>query len=175
MKYYDTELGGSGGPPKPYFTKYLPVEGEIKEGDKVWDSNFNRVRNIKYVSKELADFSNKTGNKKAKLSLCSRDIQVGDRVYYTPSNKSLNPPKEGFYTVNFTNPPLVSFTDTRGVVDRDLCIKVIGEVSPEATWVKEGMEFDKEQIKVVGYGNHWDKHRNLTNIQFKCPHCGKFS
>lgn len=81
---------------KPYFAKYLPIEGEIKEGDKVQlpkAGNFTIVDAI--VSNGKIGWNTKAGHvyfyadsKVAKLFLCSRDIQVGDKV------KSFNYPEQ---------------------------------------------------------------------------------
>lgn len=59
---YDTQVS------KPYFTIYLPIEGEIKEGDLFF--------NEKSSSKKIQIFK-KGGSrhfKKAKLFLCSREV-----------------------------------------------------------------------------------------------------
>lgn len=59
---------------KKYFTKYIPADGEIKEGDMVLDT----------LSGEIVCWWDGNNwdkyDKKVKLFLCSRDIQVGDTV-----------------------------------------------------------------------------------------------
>ena len=49
-------------------------------------------------------------------------------------------------------------------------IKVIGEISPEAKWVKEGDEFDSSDLLFQ------EKYFEMGNpkIQIKCPCCGTF-
>ena len=109
---------------KKYFAKYLPVEGEIKEGDH-FDS----------VNGELP------GSLHTRLFLCSRDIQVGDMA------KDLNQPLTDFY-VDEKNLELIKKGNDDFYEHMNL-YKVIGEISSEATWVKEGDEFDKEETKPV--------------------------
>ena len=105
---------------KPYFCKYLPVEGEIKKGLPIawWigDKHGDVV-----IASEDGKWPKKY--KVTKLFLCSRD-----------------------------NPD-----------------KIIGEVSQDAKWVKDGMEFSQEDIDIYDVS-----HLPVNVIHFKCPHCGTF-
>lgn len=86
-----------------------------------------------------------------KLFLCSRDIQVGDKVNNDrrniigaeitsfDSNKTTLMLKGGNLKYKF---------DTAANAE---CFKVIGEISPDATWVTEWMEFDEEDIDIIYY------------------------
>lgn len=106
---------------KPFFAKYIAVEGEIKEGDKYIHPLTGRLETAIHVH------GSKTHPyQPIKLFLCSRDIQVGDKV--------INQLGEEFV-----------IKDGGDLVSAKLnkCYKVIGEISPEATWVKEGDEFDE--------------------------------
>lgn len=100
-----------------HFAKYLPVEGEIKEGDNI--TNKNKLFTPTIWTADKADV-NKDNIEKVKLFLCSRDIQVGDKVIDSIDGKEYEV-KSGFL------PPEM--------------VKAIGEISPEAKWVKEGDEF----------------------------------
>jgi len=55
--------------------------------------------------------------------------------------------------------------------------KVIGKVSKEALWVKDGDEFDDDELIANGYGVNWNKDgdRNgfLYTLKIKGP-CGHF-
>lgn len=105
---------------KKYFTKYLPVEGEIKNGDK-YVTEDGILRDTTYQTEDgRGGTIDRTHDKKVKLFLCSRDIQVGDKVIDSIDGKEYEV-KSGFL------PPEM--------------VKVIGEISPEAKWVKEGDEF----------------------------------
>ncbi len=61
---------------KTYFCKFLPVEGEIKEDDRYRVKGTDKVlianKHFKEIDQSLLE--------KVKLFLCSRDIQVGDKV-----------------------------------------------------------------------------------------------
>lgn len=123
---------------KTYFTKYLPVEGEILKGDtyKVTSEGAIAFGEIRVAPGDRGDT---IGAQKLKLFLCSRDIQVGDNVYREPESWKVfdKQPTD-------TNHGLWGFM--RNVKPDDF--KVIGEVSPEAVWVKEGDEFDADQIEI---------------------------
>ena len=103
---------------KKYFCKFLPVEGEIKEGDfYITSPDYKIVRKCEDRSWGTFEMC-----KKVKLFLCSRDIEVGDKAWTTVGS-CFDTFKEGY--------------------DKQYWFKVIGEISSEATWVKEGDEFDE--------------------------------
>jgi hypothetical protein len=131
---------------KKYFTKYLPVEGEIKEPCFVQDDNIfsdNKIVELVKVDTSIKDhhfaldIRNGTYShegmkklKKVKLFLCSRDIQVGDEYYKYGKDKTL------FGVYSEPTPD---------------CFKVIGEISPDALiYVKEGDIFIENYIELVG-------------------------
>jgi len=117
-----------------YFAKYLPVDGEIKEGDKWWDGT-----NIcdDWDSKEAWNTCN---GKPVKLLLCSRDIQVGDECYI--AGRNFLPPTYLATQMDFSA-KYESIQMLKGA------FKVIGEISPDAlSFVTEGDEFDEEEIVV---------------------------
>lgn len=74
---------------------------------------------------------------KPKLFLCSRDIQIGDKYRIT-----------GGFADD------IEFEFKEGQPKRNSAFKIIGEVSKDATWVKEGDEFDEEDWRWVTY--EWD-------------------
>ena len=183
---------------KKYFAKYLPVEGEIKEGDywtKEGRKSFSKIFDIdKKISSPLkekypgiktkGDYLKVTGAKLGKLFLCSRDIQVGDEYY-----------NEQF---EFTKYPNKSIADSSTeMVGENGSYKVIGEISPDAIWVKEGDEFDEDELEpVLFYSKHPDesiymdtisnieewkklnpdnkKNRYIPMIEIKCPTCKNY-
>lgn len=67
-----------------------------------------------------------------KLFLVTNDIQVGDEVLDTYSGMKL-----------------IVTKSNSGSNASDYYIKVIGEISKDAIWVKDGDEFTKEQIQIV--------------------------
>lgn len=138
-----------------YFAKWLPVEGEIKKGNNnqpVWDKSSSRVRYFSLETEEkLKQFKELDGYKTGsylpvKLFLCSGDIKNGDRTNY-----------RGFkgYACSPTQPNGIwdFFDQNNGlhhIYKENLTelFKVIGEISPEATWVKEGDVFDENDIHI---------------------------
>jgi len=153
---------------KKFFAKYSAVEGEIKEGDLylqnlVGIGFLNEIRTYTGGKLEARD-------KKVKLFLCSRDIKIGDRV------KSFNYPEqnEGEVVDLRTSEKLVRAKDHSEIYhladiqypnDSSFVtaaisnfFKVIGEISQEAIWVKEGDEFDEYQIwckNISFWGDHY--------------------
>lgn len=165
---------------KIYFTKYLPIEGEIKEGSKV-KHNGNIVTALKKEGEGDTWKTNglpKYGSnlELVKLFLCSRDIQVGDNcidgegdTVIIIDNKEES--KDGFQ---------IRLEDSYALG----CFKVIGEVSPEATWVTEGMEFDRNDFQMIWSNGRHRKRCKYDLIdaeiepiliaEFKCPTCKQF-
>jgi hypothetical protein len=143
-----------------YFAKYLPVEREIKEGYCI-DTKNNKI--VYYNG----DYGEKRPDylKPTKLFLCSRDIQVGDKVWAEDTSK---------HNLKLNDFGIVLSLEFGGIKVRpqtlsqeyirygkDEVIKVIGEISSKAIWVKENDEFDENEIKISDYP--------------KCPKCGAIS
>lgn len=156
-----------------YFSKYLPVPGEIKKGDLVMDTDgmIHEAPDSWIGQKDII----------AKQFLCSRDIQVGDEAYGITA--------DGTYKKHnlLTEQDAVKLAKTEGD------FKTIGEVSPAAIWVKEGMEFEDDAIKLMykeinggtkACGVDWYKKLVKFDpvmaevfspyIEFKCPTCNTF-
>lgn len=117
-----------------YFTKYLPVD------DQPTDTNntiIHRDLNTAYIfcaPKIVAQEAIRQGDKLAKLFLCSRDINIG----------------ESFYWRDMLSPNLWSKEYQQDKETHDefaqVVFKVIGEISPDATHIKEGDKFGEEDI-----------------------------
>lgn len=176
-----------------YKAKYLPVEGEIKQGNKYFASDGTLCE--RYTSKDVE------GDRLAKLFLISTDIKVGDKVLSPVENEFreftiVEKPKG--YNLNMM---VGVFTDGRPMTEpaylNQNTFKIIGEISPEATFVKEGDEFDEEQVAycysvednpdefilLMNFEywvtqHHPSSRKNLRkykgNIHIKCPTCGTF-
>lgn len=166
-----------------YFAKYLPVEGEAKEGD-IYSCDQNQLVNWEGREKVFHRHTNKT---KLKLFLCSRDILVEDDVIYQKDYSkqklsSIN--KQGLCSFR------MDFTDDLDTHKLSDLFKVIGEISPKASWVKEGDEFEEAQLQAVAAykGNINDFTSYILEsvesfipyipykkiIQIKCPTCKTF-
>lgn len=136
-----------------YFTKYLPVEGEIKPGDYGFSPNSKCVF---FALEETRLIWERPGNVRVKLFLCSRDIVAGDEAIDEETNQKLI--LEGLAWDGF-----------KRLKRPETWFKVIGEVSHKAVWVREGDEFIREDVKLA-----------LNNeapefcVSFKCPTCLNF-
>lgn len=174
-----------------YFTKYIPVEGEINIGDTYSCPHKGHALNL--PGKPLAHepktiiCTHKIGEGmlckdcyKIKLFLCSRDIKVGDKVY-APNYKS------GTDILEEEQPDpwyvLENLYDVKNFQNQS-SFKVIGEISPDALgYVKEGMEYNREDIKpfylLAGgeceYLEGHDPERWLKHSYYKIKGpCGRF-
>ena len=112
--------------------------------------------------------------KKVKLFLCSRDIAVGDSVWSNFDGGSLS---EGKYLRK--EDVYMYFKNPKGeeiMLHEDECkdwfFKAIGEISPEATWVKEGTEFDDSDTYPTIEDVESDNPRAV--ILIKCSQCGHY-
>ena len=133
---------------KKYFVKYLPVEGEIKEHATVFkDFEIGTVVHLypnkdayeieffeKGMSKETATYP-ASRVKLAKLFLCSRDKSDRRIDMDTQQWQELSRDEREEYLYKYTP---------------------IGEISPDAVWVTEGMEFEESEVEVT----------------ITCPKCG---
>lgn len=146
---------------KQYFTKYLPVEEEIKEGDWILDSN-NYVYKCTRIDNTYLNCSGYNGIvrifkcKKAKLFLCSKDIQIGDKVTFPETLKER--------IVDET----IKSLDTYKLQEY---FKVIGEISEGATWVKEKDEFTEEEI--MKFHHIWGNNDDFIYL-IRCSQCKSF-
>lgn len=135
---------------KKYFAKYLPVEGD-SEFVQCWSKAVCKRSNTNSALYHLIDDNEgqppitdvdikkfPSGFKYVKLFLCSREIQVGDRCFCMSVHLN-NGDHDSSMQINPWR--IRNESDTC-----ESCIKAIGEISPNVTWVKDGDEFDEEQI-----------------------------
>lgn len=136
-------------PEKKYFAKYLPVDGEVKDGD-------HALNNAGCVYLSLVGNDDTKAHQKMKLFLCSRDIQVGDKKVYSGINGIHEDDKDN-------EPEIIAEIKTeyqlqfiRAIAEaaQVIAFKVLCPISPEATWIKEGDEFTNEEWQYwnVDYG-----------------------
>jgi len=156
---------------KEYFIKYLPVPGEIIEGDKVLykKKHICEVRNSQQ-GKGLLIIAPKysypylKNEPKVTPFVCSKNIQIGDDLTLFDLNDSkiiviyklitVYEGSEGIESgfigkVIFSNYEYVSI-GSEGIIENSTLnksyFKVIGPLSSNAYWAKEGSEFDENQI-----------------------------
>lgn len=157
---------------KKYFAKYLKVKEKPKIGDYIMPWGYGmKVKKVTGISKEkdfwgnyditVCEFDDTTLGieicPKVKLFLCSEEDHYGE-------------PDLGIYVdakVTGTN----SFSAT----------KIIGEISPAAVWVKEGMEFDEDELAYQQRDGYYTLISEATfeiaegwTIMVKCSQCKKF-
>lgn len=145
---------------KPYFAKYLPVDGKpINNTDIVIGERGTIMTYFAYKA-----LGGSGSIKKAKLFLCSRDIQVGDN-YQSPKRFGSKEYIDAYCDGDFF----------------PRSFKVLGEISTEATWVKEGDDFDENQVRgwntidanIIHEEDFHCKTEWINYVQIKGP-CGHF-
>lgn len=135
---------------KKYFAKYLPVPGEIGSGDMFQFPGMS-IKECLGTDDGLVWYESAYPDVSESASCdpgdCQRmvmhlmgavGIQAGDKVldrYGYPDKRS--PKEEKWWTVGVM--------DIGNPCNLKECYKVIGLISPEATWVKEGDEFEEEE------------------------------
>lgn len=182
-KFYDSEYLPAGAswklpPPKAYFIQLLPATGKIQE----------RL-------KALYAPSHKEYKAPIKLFLCSRDVKVGDTCFYVDvmgQEKECTFKEIALFEgdtewwFDFGTKDMSSYHPGYDK-NRKPPYKVIGEISPQASWVTEGMEFDLNQLAFYLSSVHTEQSYNIDlegflkstfkgkkYIKIKCPHCGTF-
>ena len=161
---------------KKYFAKDLLIPKRIiQEGDLIEHSTTHN-RMIATKDMGLGFLTINTEWQAVKLFLCSRDIQVGDIVQ-----------TEGIEEreVKFIAKDGTLFFTNGDDCNPEFCFKVIGEISLEATWVKEGDEFDEDDWRITAtvFGDYVELEKSALNdtnldrsglkIEIKGP-CGHF-
>ncbi len=174
-----------------YFCKYLPIKGEIKEGDKILNP-YNEIQTCISLEKgigineicwikvkETTTLQQILNSQKVKFYLCSRDIQVGDIVSIPSMIGSFQIHEEG-------KEPIENSVITLKYAIKANAYKVIGEISKDAIWVTEGDEFEEENLQLV----IWDKSETYADefslnevnrfldhtkeIRIRCSNCKTF-
>ncbi len=133
---------------KEYFTKLLPTDGKIKDGELYLQYlegvGFpNEIRRYNGGALDCRD-------KPIRLFLCSKKIQVGDKIkFQLVPNKS--PWKDGevlWVEADMTEIRLDSETTVVTTADH-FCFKIIGEISPSAiSFVKGSQKFYDSEINI---------------------------
>lgn len=140
---------------KKYFVKFIIVEGDVEFNDyfladPLSDSEpYEIMRATKNVELDLIKLK---GYPKIKPFLCSNKIQIGDKnIKYL-----------GAYSSN--HPIIIENENDKEFAIQWDAYKIIGEISPEATWVKEGMEFDEDEIRYSLFDSfEWIDNYDMNN------------
>jgi hypothetical protein len=171
---------------KQFFAEWLPVEGDsdyvqcwgkaVCKRSKSNSAIYHLIDNAEGAP-PITDFEVKTipqGFKHVKLFLCSRDIQVGDECHYRGFKGKVGRSIHGkqVWVLDDSEGNHLIYAD-----DLDSLFKVVGEISQEATWVKEGDEFDREDLRANGVGVNWSEESHDSGkykFKIKCPTCNHF-
>jgi len=165
---------------KKYFAKFLPIKGKPLEGGWAFctheEPNLGSYSLIHLIGKEWEFYKAQNGwypAEKAKLFLCSKDIKPGDKVYELYKDGRISKEFEWTWAMD-------SCLHSEGV------FKVIGEISQEASWIKEMDEIDENKIRIIytcEKGSECDMHFGkqvctapheiIDTIKIKGP-CGHF-
>lgn len=125
-----------------YFAQFLPVDGKVEIGDYFIDTGV--MSNGTLIGKR----ANKEGvydYQKVKLFLCSRDVQIGDKNIYT-GFKGVFEENDTEIVKEIKYQHQLEFIRSNAVNGSGV-FKVVGQISPYATWVKAWDEFDEEDIE----------------------------
>ena len=162
---------------KKYFTKYLPVEGEIK--DKVlWNGMIHDVYgesltpNVTVVLRKIGTNREEvylSDCKPVKLFLCTSEIEFNDTLFHADGTPITQEEKN-------------KYGRNEILVWRSAgCYKVVGEVSPEAVWVLDKFDFTEDQIKPIYWADTVSLKPPYTVtpgkihiIKILCPTCKTF-
>lgn len=144
-----------------YFAKYLPVGGEIKKEDMViW--HHQQGTSIPMKRSELhPSWLRNSIIKKVELFLCTRDIKIGEDFVHIEKGEGL-----------FTVADELDLQKMEGWKNMKKVYKVLGSISPEATWIKENDEFNESSLLPIVLADieHKGKTENIIKIKGPCGH-----
>lgn len=152
---------------KKYFARWVPVGGEIKVGDDTYEKLTTGEISLWHID-NLNDIDIKN-QVKVKLFLCTKDVKPGDKIFVEPDavkqdmmglTFKLHSILDHVYDdvpdriykipiIEYTahpNPKLAHIIGTTREWIPENVWKPIGEISSEATWVKEDDQFDEDEI-----------------------------
>ena len=134
--------------------KYLPVEGEIKDGDTILHHKgglYTAISNDGVLCIDTEEYSGAIGPelyKVVKLFAVTQDIEVGDEIW-----DLFKGVKHGI--AEKVHEDYIEFKDLSYSMDRTSggAVKILGELSPNATWeIKDG-----EEIRVKEFDCYIEK------------------
>lgn len=149
-----------------YFAKYLPTEGDVImtheefvaqkqlfHDGRLYDHHpmLNNREPWKYTF--LIPCGESTGThvlikecQPAVLTLCSHDVQKDDRVYFADPDDGIS---SGYYVVSSVGETIFIKSETAFIeaLPEEL-VMIIGRISPDAIWVKEGDELEATEVNL---------------------------
>ncbi len=161
---------------RKYFTKYLPVEGEIFQNNQfLFKGNLYKAGQID--QDRIEDFNHDktfplSQCKKVKLFLCTSEIKVGDSYFWSQNLSEIRIAKsiENGFVSTGQEATSMHTPVTNGN------FKVLGEVSPEAVWVTDRMEFNEHEVRLMNDLSHslGNPPKAITYYRILCPTCKTF-
>lgn len=125
-----------------YFTKYLTIDREIKDGELGLSVNCALYTHHKYLTKDYG--------KPVKLFLCSKNISFGGDIHLFK-----NPEKEYHSFSRDTKSGVINLCTIENgkhkltfSIKQEECFKVIGVISDSAVWIKEGDILTQDDIQI---------------------------
>jgi hypothetical protein len=141
---------------KKYFAKYIPVDKPYKDGDLIQREWYPPTRGFERVITIYKTGMQSLSEKKVELFLCSLDIQPGD-TFIDNVGRVWKDAEECDVKV------AIELNETKS--DYGICYKIIGQISKDAIWVKEGDEFNEDEVS-----RHHICYDSPGNIGY-CFHC----
>ncbi len=131
---------------KPYFAIWLVVDGKVKEGNCL-DTIKNEI--IYYNG----DYGEKTPDelKPVKLFLCVKNILPETFVRSKTSTTKFR-----VLEVLEANRIKIEFGHGESIVSKNDFFNAVGEISPKAFLIKEGDEFNEDDIKITEQCPHYE-------------------
>lgn len=173
-----------------YFAKFLPTEGTMEHATGLNQAEIGEIIDLK--NRGFYKYLVEGKFQKMGLFLCSRDIKVGDEILiikHSTSSEVLDKRIVEGYKEEFD----AFRIKDGGYIGRSISIKPIGEISKDAIWVKEGDEFEDDEINKQFYDDsgsedsewfNWcplhteedwrETPENWKRIQIKCLTCKNF-
>jgi hypothetical protein len=141
-----------------YYAAYLPDGEDLREGDYIQHKgNFYMVEyDLKgLVFKFENQYLSATDYKRFKLFLCDKEIKKADTVKEIVCGEWYN--RDFEVTRIYEQNGLTMIGDDYEAINAFNVQHVIGYLSPDATWVKHGDEFNEDQIEIVA---QWQTKKN---------------
>lgn len=151
---------------KAYFAKYLPVKGEVKEGE-CFEMEKGSVGKVLSISNNKFSCIGLTGFFKDKESGTNHVVNLRQKMQLFLCRKSIR------------------VAEVELSLEKTDILKVMGPISPNAIWVIEGMQFTEEELDIEGttfykdeYGYHrerpWETEYTKEKFHLIKGPCGHF-
>ncbi len=149
--------------------KFLPVDGELDEGD----AFMYKKGKLLMESADMADLMDVSDKQKMKPFVVTQDIKTGDKIYCPDY---LSGPS-GFDNCEVEGDSIHAYNLDRQISTekKEDCYKIIGDVSDQAIFVKDGLEYEVQGVKkftgrTEPLGNTVS-HEWVLTFEVQCQYC----